>query len=72
MMDKEVEDIKRRAGMLNEFGYPPERKAKDPSMEQMRRLVAGAAQALDAGDAGRAKAILRDLYRLTGGTDEGY
>ena len=61
-MENEIEEIQRLAGMNEQI---------DP-MEQMRQLISGASQALDAGDAGRAKAILRDMYRLTGGTDEGY
>jgi len=66
-MDQEIKEIKRLAGITE--GTPDG--SGDP-MEQMRQLVSGASQALDAGDAGRVKAILRDLYRLAGGTDEGY
>ena len=61
-MENEIETIQRLAGMNEQI---------DP-MEQMRQLISGASQALDAGDAGRVKAILRDMYRLSGGTDEGY
>ena len=65
-MDNELAEIKRLAGIDK-----PVTEQMDP-MAQMRQLISGVDQAIGANDLGRAKAILRDMYRLTGGADESY
>ena len=73
-MDQEIEDIKRRAGLLNEDGYGLG--SDESHAQKAQRLIAVADQAITSGNAGQARAILRELLELiqsheASETDEG-